>query len=107
VVAGDAHYARKGFTLDVWSSSEFAEAINKLLDDPCSYVPDIAAAQRYAYAFFFTAMIPFPLVREPLPGLVRLEARHTDDLSPGVDPGLDRICGGILQGSDFFHVAPL
>jgi hypothetical protein len=104
VVAGDAHYAKKGFTLDVTSVEEFVETTCKVLDDPCSYKPDVPAARRYAYAFFFTAMIPFPLANEPLPGLVHLEARHRVDLLPGADPGIDRICDGILGDTDFFPI---
>ena len=33
-------------------------------------------------------------------GLARLTTTSLDELAPGVDPDLDRICDGILHGHD-------
>ena len=57
---------------------------------------DIEAARDYAHFFFFRASIHAPGVREPLPGLARLDVGSLDELDPGVDERVDRICAEIL-----------
>ena len=50
----------------------------------------------------FPAYDPSAFVK-PYPGPRRFEnaIEHLDDLRPGADAGLDRICEGILRGTPF------
>ncbi|MEP6624942.1 MAG: hypothetical protein ABJC79_10895 [Acidimicrobiia bacterium] len=98
IVAGETHYRGKGFTIDIADPDGFATAIDDVLSDPDAFAPDVAAAREYAHFFFFRAPIAAPGVREPLPGLARLEDFRLSDLAPGVDPRVDRICAIILEG---------
>lgn len=99
VVAGRTHYRGKGFTVDVSSPSEVEARLDALLEVPTP--ADVELARRYAYLFFFRAPVPFPAVEEHVPGLVRIRASELASLAPGGDPGIDRICDGILSGGDF------
>jgi hypothetical protein len=101
IVAGSTHYRGKGFTTDVSSPTEFDEALDRALADPASLPVDVERARQYAHFFFFRAPIPAPGVVEPLPGLARLTVDDLDQLRPGVDPALDRICAGLLEGASF------
>ncbi|MFN8018492.1 MAG: hypothetical protein U0P45_10250 [Acidimicrobiales bacterium] len=101
IVAGETHYRGKGFTTDVSSPEGFLAALDQALEDPSSLPVDVATARRYAHFFFFRAPIPAPGVVEPLPGLARLTVDHIDQLRPGADPALDRICDGLLLGTSF------
>lgn len=100
VVAGETHYQGKGFTIDVGSAEEFRAAIDRVLADPDAARPDREAARRYAHFFFFRAPISAPGVREPLPGLARLDGLRITDLVPGADPRVDRICDLVLAGHE-------
>jgi hypothetical protein len=99
VVAGEAHYEGKGFTVDAGSPQEFRDLVTELLDRPESFRPDIEMARRYAYFLFFRFPVGTPGVEEHVLGLARLTARP-EDLAPGADVDLDRICDGILHGGD-------
>jgi hypothetical protein len=98
VVAGDVHYRGKGFTVDVQDPRGLAEAISVGLDDPAALRTDMEAARRYAHFFWFRGPVAAPFVREPLPGLARLTTNDLDDLRPGANADVDRVCGMILEG---------
>lgn len=102
VVAGETHYRGKGFTHDVSSPSEFAATLDAILDDPSAAAPNPEAARRYAHFFFFRAPISAPGVTEPIPGLARVTVDDLDQLRPGVNPALDRICDGLLDRNASF-----
>jgi hypothetical protein len=63
IVAGDAHYRGKGFTLDPSSQPAFIEMIQDRLRQPTDQrLPDSQRqlARRYAYRFFFEYPFPYP-----------------------------------------------
>ena len=103
VVAGTVHYRDRGFTLDPSSPEEFDKMVDRALDhaEELDADLDVEAARRYAHALFFTWPMDFPHVTEPHPGLARIRPRRRSELADGVDPALDRICRGILEGGDF------
>ncbi|MCU1358520.1 MAG: Capsule polysaccharide biosynthesis protein [Acidimicrobiales bacterium] len=101
IVAGQSHYRGKGFTVDVSTPEEFAESLDAVLDDPTAFAPDPEPVRRYAYLFFFRAPFPSPGVEEHILGLARITVDDIDQLAPGADPDLDRLCDDILQGGDF------
>lgn len=101
IVAGDTHYRGKGFTIDVSSPTEYLAALDGTLSGPGSVAPDVGLARRYGYLFFFRAPVGSPGVEEHVRGLARLTVHDLDDLRPGRDESLDRICDGILMGVGF------
>ena len=101
IVAGRTHYRGKGFTNDVSSRDELIQRLDALLSDVESYRPDVELARRYAHLFFFRAPVSSPGVEEHVLGLARITFDDLDQLAPGRDSGLDRICECILEGGDF------
>jgi hypothetical protein len=63
IVAGDAHYRGKGFTLDPDSLEQFISMIKTRLSEPADrrLPADVRQqARRYAYRFFFEFPFPYP-----------------------------------------------
>jgi hypothetical protein len=102
VVAGDTHYARKGFTLDPKTPGEYEEMVGRALSSP----PEPAVrdlARRYAHALFFRYFLRFPIVSLAVPDLVpKVRPSAPGILDPGGDRTLDLICNGILHRGEFF-----
>ena len=100
VVAGEALYANKGFTVDVRSQEEYFN----LLEDVRNIRPATSdwaeRAKRYAYHFYFRRSIPFPTLYYD-PKTPELYVRRLEDLAPGKNPHLDVICEGVLEGKPF------
>ena len=97
IVAGSTHYRGKGFTIDVDSPAHFRSSIDRVLEDPAGFRPDVDMARRYAYLFFFRAPVASPGVEEHLPGLAQITIGGLDELRPGVNESVDRICDTILR----------
>lgn len=97
LVAGETHYRERGFTYDASTTGQFEQLLDEVLAEENPSTPDLAAARRYAYAFFFDAPISMPFIDEPILGLARLTTESLDDLKPGANPELDRVCEAILQ----------
>jgi hypothetical protein len=106
IVAGEAWVRGKGITADASSAEEYFRILDELpfagrLDEAT-----VRRARKYAYHFFFRRMIPLEHT-EPRPGWppYRLRLDHLEDLRPGLSPGLDVICAGILEGRPFIFPA--
>ncbi|PSN20257.1 hypothetical protein C7271_03060 [filamentous cyanobacterium CCP5] len=106
IVGGEAWIRNKGITQDASSVEEYFQHLDKLpLADRLS--EDLTRrARQYAYHFFFRRMIPLS-VMQPHGGSppFKIQFDHLDDLLPGRNLGLDVICDGILQGSEFIYPA--
>jgi len=102
IVAGKAHYRGKGFTDDPMSPENYLKILeNSLLTERTLGLEQSELARRYAYLFFFRAMIPFHFLREPTRSEVELNFSSLTELMPGRNKALDIICNGILDGKDF------
>lgn len=104
VVAGEAWVRGKGFTYDAGSPQEYDSLLDRLADLRLT-AEQIELAQRYAYHFFFRRMIPLPFMESPSRFQLKVALKSMDQLTPGQHPGLDIICQGILEGTDFIYPA--
>src|SRR5262249_43057737 len=102
VVAGQVHYAFKGFTMDPLDPMDYARLVTDALKAPRNATAR-ERARRYGYALFFRYHHSFPVVSENAPDFVpTLNATDPGVLDRGGDPTLDRLCQAILSGRDFF-----
>jgi len=106
IVAGEAWIRNKGITLDAASVESYFDLLDRLplstkLDDAT-----IVRARKYAFHFFFRRMIPLEFFQPTgswPPFHLRVDS--LDQLKPGNSKGLDIICDGILNGTDFIYPA--
>ena len=104
IVAGEAWIRGKGVTLDAKTRVDYIGMLNKLPFAAPLHKKIVSRAKRYAYHFFFRRMIPLQVVQQSSgwpPFDIR--AKFLKDLKPGADLGLDVICNGIQNGSDFVY----
>ena len=101
IVAGKTHYRGRGFTVDVSSREQFLEQLDRVLTETDPFLPDVELARRYAHLFFFKTPVTSPGVEEHILGLARITIDDLEELAPGRNDDLDRICDGILRGGDF------
>ena len=98
IVAGRTHYRGKGFTLDVSSPTEFTESLEQALDNPAAVAPDLDRARRTRIC---SSSRPrrSPRCGGTCPRSGPAHDCSLDDLSPGRNADVDRICDEILGGS--------
>ena len=107
ILAGEAHYGRKGFTHDGLRRSDYT----RLLRQAGSLGP-LGAEQRrqsktYAYTYFVTRQIPFPVVYAERSSWWEFRPDRAQCLETGRDPFVEFICSKILSGGDFIMPDPL
>jgi hypothetical protein len=97
-VAGQTHYRARGFTIDLAGPEHLAA----VLADPPGPLDEkrTELALRYAFAFFFRAMVPFPAMQSRGPWVTRVP-NSEQELVVGADAYLDWICARILDGENF------
>jgi hypothetical protein len=104
IVAGEAWVRNKGVTTDVDSISAYSKILDSLPKKSRLSPEVVQRARRYAYHFFYRRMIPVNfLVKGPGWPPYKFAASNIECLLEGVDPGLDCICNGILNGSPFIY----
>lgn len=106
IIAGEAWIRNKGFAIDVKSRKDYVDILNKLPLKNKLTPEEQEKAKKYAYHFFFRRMIPIEFM-EPAKGdpPYKVKIKSLEDLMPGKSKGLDIICEGILNGSDFIYPA--
>jgi hypothetical protein len=101
-VAGEAWIRNKGFAIDVSTPEEYFRVLDRLPFADRMSLKATTRARKYAYHFFFRRMIPLEFM-EPVAGNppFRIRIESIEDFLPGRHRGLDLICDGILNGTDF------
>lgn len=107
IVAGEAWIRNKGMTLDADTPEGYFKILDRL---PLKNRLSEEARQRglkYAFHFFFRRFIPINLIKpsEGKGGSYKLNINSLEDLLPGRDKGLDVICNGIMNGSEYIYPA--
>jgi hypothetical protein len=107
VVAADTHYRGRGFTVDAPTAARYWAEADRLLDTPPSkseraHIRELA--RRYAALFFFRFHNVLESVTEDGRSRPRIRISDSAALDPGRDPAIDRLVGGILDGTSV--VAP-
>jgi len=107
IVAGEAWIRNKGITRDAANVEDYFRILDTLPAGDRLDEATMRRARKYAYHFFFRRMVPLPFldyVADTWPPF-RIAVNALDDLLPGVHPGLDVLCNGILEGKPFVYEA--
>ena len=104
IVAGEAWIRNKGISIDAATAEEYFRILDRLPLGRTMDEETVRRARMYAYHFFFRRMIPLSMTR-PVSRWrpYEIDIAGLEALRPGRDPGLDVICNGILQGTDFVY----
>ena len=106
IVAGEAWIRNKNITMDATSAGEYFQYLDQLPLERGLDEETIKRARRYAYHFFFRRMIPLEFTTEAQNASeYKLKGFNLEELMPGKSSGLDVICDGILQGTEFIYPA--
>jgi len=102
IVAGEAWVRNKGITQDAVSPEHYQKLLDQLPVGSRLTEDVIVRAKKYAYHFFFQRMIPVRIFtpRDGSPPYMYKDSSMRR-LLPGIDPGLDCICDGILKNKPF------
>jgi hypothetical protein len=101
ILAGQAHYSGKGFTLDGGTAESYRQLLRQAAALPPLSPEQLALARQYAYCYFQQRLVPLPVVKDPRSKWGDFQYRQRRLLLPGRDPFLDFICARLLDGRDF------
>jgi hypothetical protein len=103
ITAGEAWIRNKGISQNPTDRAAYFHLLDGLPAGRRLGPEAVQRARRYAYHFFFRRMIPLAAMQPTrrLGQPYEMRPVSLGDLAPGVDPGLDLICRGILEGEAF------
>ena len=101
ILAGQAHYGGKGFTIDAASPAEYCAALDRVASIAPLSAEQTALARRYAYWYFVQRQIPIRAIDRTQGHWGDLDTDRLDSLLPGRDPIMDIVCRNIVEGRDF------
>jgi hypothetical protein len=101
ILAGEAHYGRKGFTYDTDSQACYRELLNQAPSLPSLSEEQMELARRYAYCYFIQRQIPLSVVKDSQSKWWSFQLDKKDLLLEGRDPVIDFVCDRIMDGKDF------
>jgi hypothetical protein len=106
IVAGEAWIRNKGLTYDAENPEQYRSILDQLPFENRLSVEATLLAKKYAFHFFFRRFIPLSFM-EPCQSGVPYEVKieSLEELLPGKDKGLDVLCDGIMNGSEFIFPA--
>jgi hypothetical protein len=107
IVAGEAHYAGKGFTYEGLTPESYRALLRKAKTFGPMSKEKRELARKYAYCYFIQRQILFPVVEVEHSQWWEFNYQRRHLLLEGRDPFVDFICNRILDGEDFIMDEPL
>ena len=106
IVAGEAWIRNKGVTMDSETADSYFKLLETLPLNNSMSAETLERARKYAYHFFFRRMIPLE-VMAPTGGDVpcKVNIDSIGELAVGRHLGLDIICKGIMENTEFVFPA--
>jgi capsule polysaccharide export protein KpsC/LpsZ len=101
VLAGEAHYGRKGFTYDADSQEHYHDLLRQVSEIPVLTATQTKMARKYAYCYFIQKQIPLDVVKDPISKWWKFQFNKRELLLEGEDLVVDFICERIVDGNDF------
>ncbi|MEJ7759158.1 MAG: hypothetical protein WKF55_06150 [Gemmatimonadaceae bacterium] len=101
ILAGEAHYAGRGFTEDGLTVESYRRLLARAGTIGRLSQRKTALARRYAYSLFMERQVPLPFVQDPSSPWWTLQHEKRDLLIEGKDPFIDFICDRLMDGEDF------
>jgi hypothetical protein len=101
ILAGQAHYGGKGFTLDAGNREEYASLLDRAGALQRLSEEQTALARRYAYWYFVQRQIPIRPIDLRQGHWGDLDLDRLAALLPGADHVMDAVCRNIVEGRDF------
>jgi hypothetical protein len=104
--AGTSWLADCGFFLSAPDAAGYAVLLDEARrTSPHMTADRIAGAWRFTYVSYFRQTIPFPLVHQSAWHVAEPAYKTLDELAPGKDPHLDRICAVFTSGAPLYPPA--
>lgn len=104
IIAGNSHYANKGFTIDVKTKEEYFDILDNINKTPSITKEQIELAKKYAFSFFVQRMIPldflFDKEKNPIEWESDMDISRMKYLLPEKHPIIDKICNGLINEDD-------
>ena len=98
ILAGEAHYSRKGFTLDAKDRDNYRNLLREVKNFQPLDAEKLSLAWKYAYIYFILKQIPLmPAVKEDL----SIDYDMLYCLYAGNNKFMDFLCDRIIDGKDF------
>lgn len=102
IVAGNAHYSKRGFTYESKTKAEYKKLLNSAATLPALSPKQKQLAYRYAYSYFIQRQIPMPkTIRSLKGGWWQIDFSKLKELVAERDPVLDMVCDKIMNGGEF------
>lgn len=94
ILAGEAHYGNRGFTLDCPDKASYFKHMENAARMPRLSEKQVEYARIYSHHYFIEQVVPFPFTKED--DLTPAFSSYAQ-LAPGASPDLDHICDYILR----------
>lgn len=101
ILAGEAHYGKKGFSLDTDSRDAYRNLLLQTAEIGALSKSQVDLARQYAYCYFILRQIYISAVSSPDSKWWSFQFDKRASLLAGKDPTVDFLCERIMDGKDF------
>lgn len=101
ITAGEAQYSGKGFSIMANNRDEYFKILKTINNIKPLNDEQIQNARKSAYSYFFERQIPFEVqIKNNEEHWADLDLNSIEELLPGKNKGIDKICEGIIFDKD-------
>ena len=93
---GGGWHVNRGCSIDTKTPEQYMAALAEICTSGKPPRASRELGRRYAYAVFFRSLLPIRFCSSMYPDLTALKLDNLDELAPGRDSTIDRVCDVVL-----------